>query len=97
MDRRTFLARLGFGTVSAAAAALTFDVEKLLWVPGERTILLPVFPNNTLITPAWVTREVAMMWKNSISLAAHFDREYDASFAKPVPVRVTHQRRSADW
>ena len=41
IDRRTFLRRLGFGTISAAAAALTFDVEKLLWVPGEKTILLP--------------------------------------------------------
>jgi hypothetical protein len=39
MDRRTFLARLGFGTVSAAAAALTFDVDKLLWVPGEKTMV----------------------------------------------------------
>lgn len=41
MDRRAFLARLGFGTVAAAAAVLSFDVERLLWVPGEKTILLP--------------------------------------------------------
>ncbi len=41
MDRRTFLRQLGFGTVSAAAAALTWDVERLLWVPGEKTIFLP--------------------------------------------------------
>lgn len=31
MNRRGFLARLGFGTVAAAAAACSFDVEKLLW------------------------------------------------------------------
>ena len=40
-DRRAFLRSLGFGTVSAAAAALTFDVEKLLWVAGEKTIVIP--------------------------------------------------------
>lgn len=39
IDRRTFLRRLGFGTVSAAAAACVFDVEKLLWIPGEKTII----------------------------------------------------------
>jgi|SRR5881394_438682 len=44
IDRRAFLRRLGFGTVSAAAAALTFDVEKLLWRPGEKTIVLPPPP-----------------------------------------------------
>ncbi len=41
LARRAFLRQLGFGTLSAAAAALTWDVERLLWVPGERTILLP--------------------------------------------------------
>jgi hypothetical protein len=41
MNRRAFLARLGFGTVAAAAAASTFDLERLLWVPGEKTIFLP--------------------------------------------------------
>ena len=41
IDRRAFLRALGFGTVSAAAAELTFDVENLLWAPGEKTILLP--------------------------------------------------------
>ena len=41
IDRRAFLRRLGFGTVSAAAAVCTFDVDKLLWVPGQKTISLP--------------------------------------------------------
>lgn len=42
MNRRKFLARLGFGTVAAAAAASgVLDVERLLWVPGEKTIFLP--------------------------------------------------------
>jgi hypothetical protein len=29
MDRRTFLARLGVGTISAASAICTFDVERI--------------------------------------------------------------------
>ncbi len=42
LDRRTFLRRLGFGTVAAAAAATSvYDLERLLWVPGEKTIVLP--------------------------------------------------------
>lgn len=42
MNRRAFLARLGFGTVAAAAAATgALDLERLLWTPGEKTIFLP--------------------------------------------------------
>ena len=48
IDRRTFLRRLGYGTVSAAAASCVFDIEKLLWVPGEKTIVLPA-----LVTPRY--------------------------------------------
>ncbi len=49
MNRRAFLARLGFGTVAAAAAATgVIDIEKLLWVPGEKTIFLP--PSPTIAT-----------------------------------------------
>lgn len=45
IDRRAFLRRLGVGTVAAAAAAIgVLDVEKLLWVPGEKTIFIPPPP-----------------------------------------------------
>lgn len=40
IDRRAFLRRLGFGTVAAAATGV-LDLEKLLWVPGEKTIFVP--------------------------------------------------------
>jgi hypothetical protein len=36
------------------AAALVLDPERLLWVPGQRTIFLP--SANTLITPELVTQ-----------------------------------------
>src|SRR5437867_11552156 len=49
LDRRAFLRRLGFGTVSVAAAVCTFDLEKLLWLPGEKTIIEVTKPLPTLI------------------------------------------------
>ena len=36
MNRRSFLSMLGVG-----AAATTFDPERLLWVPGAKTIFVP--------------------------------------------------------
>jgi hypothetical protein len=41
IDRRAFLRRMGFGTVAAAAAATSiYDIDKLLWVPGEKKIFI---------------------------------------------------------
>lgn len=37
MNRRSFLALL-----SAAAAGAVLDPERLLWVPGQKTIFLPL-------------------------------------------------------
>ena len=36
MDRRSFLSLFG-----AAAIGATLDPEKLLWIPGQKTIFLP--------------------------------------------------------
>lgn len=45
MNRRSFLARLGLGAAGLAAAQVlegaTLDPEKLLWVPGQKTFILP--------------------------------------------------------
>ena len=41
MDRRRFLGMLG----ASAAALATFDVERWLWVPGQKTIFLPSPPS----------------------------------------------------
>ena len=40
LNRRTFLGTLVAGT-AGAVAGLTFDPERLLWVPGAKTIFLP--------------------------------------------------------
>jgi hypothetical protein len=42
MNRRSFLSLLGSGALGAAAH--TLDLDKLLWVPGQKTIFLPPLP-----------------------------------------------------
>jgi hypothetical protein len=37
---------------------------------------------DTFITPSWVTRDVAMFWKNSIKLVGKFDRQWNAEWSK---------------
>jgi hypothetical protein len=43
MNRRSFLQSLSLGTI-----ALTFDPEKLLWVPGLRKIFIPSVRTTSL-------------------------------------------------
>lgn len=43
MNRRDFLSRF-VATAAGAAVAHTLDLDRLLWVPGERTIFLPSVP-----------------------------------------------------
>lgn len=37
---------------------------------------------NTLITPTFVTKDVAMFWKNSIKLVKNFDRQWNKEWSK---------------
>lgn len=48
LSRRAFLGWLA-GTAAGAALAPTLDLDKLLWVPGEKTIFLP--PEPALVWP----------------------------------------------
>ena len=42
MHRRTFVRLLGLGTITATGVATgALDVERLLWIPGEKTLFLP--------------------------------------------------------
>lgn len=63
LNRRAFLQ-----IVSASAAAVAFDPERLLWVPGSKTIFLP--PEKTIAIATtlppyhWFTAEtMALMSK----------------------------------
>jgi len=46
MDRRSFLSLFG-----AAAIGATLDPEKLLWIPGQKTIFLPSVTSFTQDLP----------------------------------------------
>ena len=78
MNRRGFLQTLAAG-LAGTVAAHTLDLERLLWVPGEKSIFIPsgeIFSGNQFVTPAWVTREVARHWMNEIKLVKMFDSSY---------------------
>jgi hypothetical protein len=80
MDRRRFLQLLGLG-----GAAVVFDPERLLWVPGQQTIIdlgagvreLPYFAGNALLTPEWVTQEALRVLRMKLELIEHINRTYD--------------------
>lgn len=79
MDRRSFLRMLGFGTVAAAAAATSvLDLERMLWVPGERTIFIP--PVGNTLPLDWVTREGLRILQNNLTLLAKVNREYSVEY-----------------
>jgi hypothetical protein len=65
MNRRGFIRRV----LGAVAAGAVLDVDCLLWVPGAKTIFLPTLEPvrcHTLITPAWIARDVAQAFKNQL-------------------------------
>lgn len=97
MNRRAFLGALG-----AAAAGLTVtsllpdDLDRLLWVPGRKTIFLPPPPPALVITDTmaeaiahpvrgllmadWVTKEALAVLKRNLAFSALVNREYDESY-----------------
>ena len=50
IDRRLFLRWL-YGTAAGVAAAPYLDVDRLLWLPGEKTIFLPTLPELVMCAP----------------------------------------------
>lgn len=76
IDRRAFLRRLGFGTVAAAAAAIgVFDVEKLLWLPNEKTIFIPDCTDDYCTIDVTQSFGVDFEWDSAA--AARYNQHYD--------------------
>jgi len=76
MDRRSFLRALGFGTIAAAAAATSvLDIERMLWVPGERMLFIPPVGNTD-----WAFREGMRVLQNNITFWANVNREYSVEY-----------------
>lgn len=103
IDRRAFLRRLGFGSVAVAAVATGLvDVEKLLWVPGEKTIIIPALEavetfGNTFITPQWVTREALRILENNLVFASGVTRFYDDDYKSGSSIHVPHSLFGRRW
>jgi len=90
MNRRNFLARLLAG-VSGAAVAATFDVDRLLWVPGAKKIFLPseeIFSCNTFLTPDWVTREAVKVLTDHMNLIGQFNRQWTEPLGHTFKMRT---------
>lgn len=76
-SRRQFLRTALVG----AAVAATVDVEQLLWMPGEKTILLPeLVPCWSDEQIDWFTRHSLDIMNKNLAIAAKFNRQYDQKF-----------------
>lgn len=98
LSRRQFWKLAASGVVGAAVTA-NVDIERLLWVPGEKTYFLPaekVFTGK-LISPEWMTKEIARLLKRNLQFAQQITRQHDADYAMQlggtvnvrVPARFT--------
>lgn len=66
LNRRSFLKWLG-GTAAGAAAAHVLDLDKLLWIPGEKTILIPAVEIYRPVTLTWSTGS-GRTWKRVVNM-----------------------------
>jgi hypothetical protein len=65
------LTRRGFlGSLATFAAGLTLDPERLLWVPGEKTVFLAPetgWVDGGKVTTEWMAREAARLLKRHLT------------------------------
>ncbi len=86
MTRRGFFAAL----ISAVAGA-TLDPERLLWVPGRKTIFIPP-SRNVFVSPDWIAREMLAILQKQFMLAKRVNREFDAQLRIPVGSQIRVRR-----
>lgn len=87
MNRRGFLKLLGYGAAGAVAAQ-ELDLDRLLWVPGEKTIFLPAFEPHTFDPCDWMTRESLRILKERLQFAKSINREYEPPLHVGETVRI---------
>lgn len=94
LSRRGFLKLLGSGVLGAAALA-TLDVDKLLWVPGERTIFLPALEPVTMSveTMDWLTRRAMQLLKENLMFTNTINQEYGRRAIRGHVVNVSMRLR----
>lgn len=77
MNRRSFLSLLGLG-----AAGLVLDPERLLWVPGAKTIFLP--PVRVFASPFGnINRATFTFWRNQMANPIDY-AVIDLAFAQAI-------------
>jgi len=75
LERRFFLKWLGLGAVASTAYCFLPSVP----IIGEETSILAGMEDGILVTPTWVTEEVARHFLNQIKFVSNANRRYDAS------------------
>ena len=84
MNRRAFL-----GTLLAAAPVLALDPERLLWVPGQKTIFIPEAVGvHRFVTPEWVARESLLLLRNTLRFANEVNRVWAEPFTVGDAIRI---------
>lgn len=80
MDRRAFFIKslLGLGAAGALASIGELDLDRLLWVPGQKTIFLPPVIEPKLF-------EVSMDWSSSYLTSGL--SEWNDQFARAIAKR----------
>lgn len=93
MNRRSFLQLLSTGALGAVIAP-ELDLERLLWVPGQKTIFLPSATLGTF-DPIFYTNEALRILANSLGMCRFFAQHYDGTFPRgdttaiKIPQRFT--------
>lgn len=80
LSRRQFLLRFGSAAVAAAALPM-IDVERLLWVPGQKTIFLP----SRTPLDMWVVESLKVL-QQTLTFSAHVNRQYDDLWRQKLQV-----------
>jgi hypothetical protein len=93
MNRRSFLHLLGLSAAGLAVGELELDLDRLLWVPGQKTIFLPPVPvGNQLLTADWIdwiTQETLRILEHDLKFSQHINRQYDERFVDRTKVVTT--------
>ena len=86
MHRRTFLRGL-----LAAMGGAVLDPERLLWVPGAKTIVLPPvtgWQGHTFVTADWIAHEALQVLKKNLAFARTINLEYATRTGMTLHVRT---------
>jgi hypothetical protein len=88
MDRRSFLRRVIAGLAGTAVLS-TIDVDKFLWMPGEKSFFF-FPPDNGFVTVEWITREALRSLANKLQFATHINRHYDGFWLDDQASKLGH-------